>query len=159
MADDICYNKCRAFLAASSKLDLYVSFRVRFGIFPYLTQCVDPKLRKAITKMRISAHMLPLETESNTESKTPRDERLCPFCFKVRRHYLIGCENEIFAKAKLPLRIPFVIKYPIFSGLDQKHKAQFLLECEEPQALNKVVKFCLLVHETFSDCFSITVNK
>ena len=73
------------------------------------------------------------------------------FCCKStgdETHYLIECKNEIFAKARLPVITHFLSKYPIFSGLDQKQKAQFLLGCEEPQSLSKVGKFCLLIHET-----------
>ena len=106
LADDIWYNKCRAFLIASSKLDLYVTLRVSFGISPYLTQCVDPKQRKAISKMRISANKPLVETERYSKGKTTREERLCPFCYKStgeETHYLIECENEIFCN-----KIPYI---------------------------------------------------
>ena len=129
-ADVIWNNECRGFINASSNLDFYASLKVSFGILPYLTQCIDPKLRKAITKMRISAHKLPVETERYSKAKTPREERLCPFCCKSagdETHYLIECKNEIFAKARLLVITHFLSKYPIFSGLDQKQKAQFLL--------------------------------
>ena len=148
-ADVIWNNECRGFINASSKLDFYASLKVSFGIPPppplYLTQCIDPKLRKAITKMRISAHKLPVETERYSKAKTPREERFCPFCCKStgdETHCLIECKNEIFAKARLPVITHFLSKYPIFSSLDQKQKAQFLLGREEPQSLSKVGKFC-----------------
>ena len=165
-ADDIWNNECRGFINASSKLDFYASRKVSFGIPPppppqYLTQCIDPKLRNAITKMRISAHKLPVETERYSKAKTPREERLCPFCCKStgdETHYLIECKNEIFAKVRLPVITHFLSKYPIFSGLDQKQKLPNF--CEGVKSpLSKEGKFCLLIHETFSDYFSVTSNK
>ena len=51
---------------------------------------------------------------------------------QVMKHYLIECKNEIFAKGKVAGNYTFLSKYPIFSGLNQKQKAQFLLGCEEP---------------------------
>ena len=146
-------------ITSSSKLDFYASLKVSFGFSPYLSECTDPKLRRAITKLRISAHKLPIETERYMKTKAPREERICPFCCKStgdEKHYLVDCRNKIFEDARAPLIKHFESKYPNFKEFDSEQKAVFLLGCKDPLSLKKVGKFCLLIHDLFQECFSVT---
>ena len=55
----------------------------------------NPKFRQRITKIRISAHKFPIETEWY-ENKNP-SKRLCPLCCEKTDdecHYLITCKRK-----------------------------------------------------------------
>ena len=54
--------------------------------------------RVAVTKMRISCHLLP--TEAGRYKKVPRDERFCFFCkpsIGNEFHYLMKCKHSSFS--------------------------------------------------------------
>jgi hypothetical protein len=62
----------------------------------YLHEICNVKHRQAITKMRISAHKLPLE--SSRYNKTPYEDRFCTLCqsneIGDEFHYLLSCSNQ-----------------------------------------------------------------
>ena len=65
-------------LALGNKLSLYSEEKneVRFESYLDLIKNVETKV--AVTRMRISCHLLPIE--SGCYKKIPRVERLCPLC-------------------------------------------------------------------------------
>ena len=82
------------------RLDLNLSKKkkkkneVRFE--SYLDLIKNVKKRVAVTKMRISCHLLPIE--SGRYKKIPRVERLCPLCNRSEIgdefHYLLKCTHS-----------------------------------------------------------------
>ena len=62
---------------SQGKLRLYTPLKVRPGFEQYLN-LINPKLKQSITKLRISAHKLPIEIR-RFEDKAPA-ERICPLC-------------------------------------------------------------------------------
>ena len=80
------------------KLQLYTSLKERPGFENYLN-LPNKKLRQAITKLRISAHKFPIETEHFDYRK--RTERTCPLrCDGIgdEIHYLTQCPNSIISR-------------------------------------------------------------
>ena len=62
----------------SVELNLYSDVKTKFGHESYISQVQYYKYKRAITKVRISAHSLP--TERGQWDKTKRKERFCPLC-------------------------------------------------------------------------------
>ena len=76
-------------------LTLYKQFKTCHGIEKYL-QCIrDSKLRRNISKLRLSSHHLHIETGRHCRPKLPREERLCLICNKGNIedeiHFLFLC--------------------------------------------------------------------
>ena len=69
----------------------------------YLPAITYHKYRSAITRLRISAHFLPIE-KGRYES-TPREKRVCPLCFSRSigdaQHYLMHCTSPGFMKLRI----------------------------------------------------------
>ena len=89
--------------------------------------------RVAVTKMRISCHLLPIE--AGRYKKVSRDERFCPFCkpsIGDEFHYLMKCNHSSFSL----LRSAFLERlYKINSNfINMTYKALFiyiLTMCDE----------------------------
>ena len=83
-------------LALGNKLSLYSEEKneVRFESYLDLIKNVETKV--AVTRMRISCHLLPIE--SGCYKKIPRVERLCPLCNRSEIgdefHYLLKCTHS-----------------------------------------------------------------
>ena len=74
----------------------------------------------------------------------PREEIICSFCCKTtgdEKHYLAECENEIF-----------VTRYPNLTNSTPNRKQGG----EDNRSLMKMGKVCLLIHEVFYECFSMS---
>ena len=55
------------------------------------------KYRKALTRLRVSSHILLIETGRwNKPSTIPRNERLCPFCEVLEDEYHFVLECQLF---------------------------------------------------------------
>ena len=77
-----------------SKLSTYAQIKHEFGLENYIAQFPLQK-RRNLTKFRISAHQLAIETGRYTKPcKTPRDMRLCFHCGKIENesHLIFDCE-------------------------------------------------------------------
>ena len=62
--------------SVDSKLDVYVSIKDSYQMAKHLTSRINPSYKIAITKVRISVHKLPIETDRYMG--IPREDRLCP---------------------------------------------------------------------------------
>ena len=80
--------------SVGNKLSLYSE--VKNENESYLDLIKNVKTRVAVTKMRISCHLLPIE--SGRYKKIPRVERLCPLCNRSEIgdefHYLLKCTHS-----------------------------------------------------------------
>ena len=78
------------------KLNLYSQLKNEVRFESYLDLIKNVKTRVAVTKMRISCHLLPIE--SGRYKKIPRVERLCPLCNRSEIgdefHYLLKCTHS-----------------------------------------------------------------
>jgi len=80
MADNLWEAKRTELITSSSKLDFYTSIKTKCGIAPYLVACSNLKARNAITKMRISAQKLPVETVRYAKEFSERTDKQTLHC-------------------------------------------------------------------------------
>ena len=79
---------------SNPKLRTYCIFKSNFMIEPYLVTILDFKIRKQLTRFRVSNHVLSIEKGRHTKPKTPIEKRLCIFCNldKIEDEYHFLCE-------------------------------------------------------------------
>ena len=77
-------------LHSNRKLTIYKEVKKIYQREKYLKQISNFKYRKAICQLRLSAHVLPIET--GRHKNIPREERFCTLCNSRK----IGDEQHIF---------------------------------------------------------------
>ena len=88
-----------------NKLEFYSDIKSKFKIEPYLNLVENRSYKNALTRLRISAHSLHIETGRyerydnylKAYTNTPRGERKCPICtgdIKDEYHFLFNCTNN-----------------------------------------------------------------
>ena len=80
-------NKDKFDSSVANKLSLYSEVKNEVRLESYLYLIKNVKSRVAVTKMRISCHLLPIK--SGRYKKIPRVERLCPLCNRSEMYPLI----------------------------------------------------------------------
>ena len=87
----------------------------------------DFKLRRCISRFRLTSHHLAIETGRHTKPKTPEDERLCTYCNKNKieneLHMFIECDFYTDERITLLVNIincelDFFGEVDIYSPLD-----------------------------------------
>ena len=76
-------------------MTLYAQVKTKFGLEKYLNLITNSRERQAVTKMRISAHSLPIETGRYKGIDT--NDRICPLCYQgvgTEAHYFTKCQNN-----------------------------------------------------------------
>ena len=68
----------------SGKLSTYRQIKIGFRKEKYLDPIKNFRERSALTKLRISAHRLEIETYRYSKKPIPRNERLCSLCIPDR---------------------------------------------------------------------------
>ena len=75
-------NKNKFNSSVGNKLSLYSELKNEVRFESYLDLIKNVKTRVAVTKMRISCHLVPIE--SGRYKKIPSVERLCPFVIDLK---------------------------------------------------------------------------
>lgn len=137
------WNQERERSLVSGKLDTYFSIKRNFTMEPYLL-LNDFHLRKAICKLRISAHNLLIESGRYAKSKSiPRSERICKNCnlnlLENEIHFLTQCtlydsERAEFYKKVSDFNTNFAL-------LNDDDKAMWLLLQENKDILSGLASF------------------
>lgn len=77
----------------SSRLSYYKNFKTTFELEPYLINITNDTLRKYLTRFRLSAHKLAIETGRHNNINL--EDRICIFCnqnrIKSEYHMLLVC--------------------------------------------------------------------
>ena len=81
-------------LQQSKKLQLLKSIKTDWGPAPYLNE-LSFNQRKNITRLRLSAHRLPIELGRYTVPLTPQEKRLCKLCQTALNIHTIGDESHL----------------------------------------------------------------
>ena len=142
----------RAKYQQNSKLELFTSLKTEFGFADYLCICKKNLQRIALTKLRVSAHKLPIETGRYIQ--TPRIERQCPIgCNEVgdEEHYLLKCSHPFIEVVRTPLLEEIASSHPTFRQLSTQEKCKYLLSNTDPQTLGTVGRLCYAIQETFKE--------
>ncbi len=111
-----------------SKLECYLTLNRDYTTAEYLSTVKDCKLRRQMTRYRLSGHTLTIETGRYRQHWLPRESRICPNCthgeVETEQHFLTSCYEEIRKKFYLK----FEILYPDFKMLNKKTQLQYLLD-------------------------------
>ena len=78
ISTSIFIKKAQTALHANKKSTIYKEIKHNYLFEPYLAKVVDFKIRVAVSKMRLSGHILPVET--GRYCNTPRQSRCCGVC-------------------------------------------------------------------------------
>ena len=78
------------------KMRTLLTFKTEFRLEPYLLEVKDFKLRRLLSKFRLSSHDLEIERGRYTKPLIPSTERFCKVCNKRtvedEKHMLVECE-------------------------------------------------------------------
>ena len=95
-------NKDKFDSSVGNRLSLYSEVKNEVRSESYLDLIKNVKTRVAVTKMRISCHLLPIE--SGRYKKIPRVERLCPLCNRSEIgdefRYLLKCTHSSLSRIR-----------------------------------------------------------
>ena len=86
-------------LKENGKLKFFSKIKMNFEMEIYLIEIQNVKHRQAVTKLRISAQRLPVET--GRYKNIPYCDRVCRHCdlneVGDEQHYVMSCRNTMFA--------------------------------------------------------------
>ena len=135
----------------SGKLSTYRQIKIDFRKEKYLDSIKNFRERSALTKLRISAHRLEIETYRYGKKPIPRNERFCSLCIPDRLihigdefHAIMVC--NYFKKPRSVIFEMFRQECEQFDKMGIHEKFIYILTYEGP-LLSHVAKF---VHEIIS---------
>ena len=80
---------------SQSKMECYLTLKREYTFAEYLSTVNDPKLRKTLTRYRLSEHSLAIEKGRHRQTPLPREDRLCTHCtqnvVETELHFLTTC--------------------------------------------------------------------
>ena len=141
------WDKKRTEAFISGKLDTYFGIKKAFEREPYL--CMSKfSLRKALCKLRISAHQLMIELGRYKKNKLQRDERICKKCdtgnVEDEFHFLFECSNYNIERRDFFTTINS--KNILFASMTSKQKFEWLFIQEN---INVLEDFALFINNCF----------
>jgi hypothetical protein len=142
-------------LNANTRLQLFINAKDKFESSTYLNSMKVPMHRIAISKLRLSAHRLPIET--GRYDKVSRWERLCPFgCDQVgdEQHYFLNCKHPFLQELINPFVKQIIKLIPNWQGLEDKEKLLMLLETPSDEVQVLLGKFSYNIFKIFKDLTS-----
>jgi hypothetical protein len=125
----------------NGKLRVYKNLKINFGCERYLYLVQNFKYRQAVTKLRISAHRLPVET--GRYNNVPYNDRLCKHCdineIGNESHFLMSCRNSKF----ISLRNIFINNLCKINRLfTQQDIFRYIMAIQDKTIMNLVAKYC-----------------
>ena len=138
-----------------SKMDLFCKIKTEHGLSNYLESSLNFRERRALSKFRISAHNLPVET-GRYKGIDDRNSRICPLCNTAvgdEAHYLIDCSFRNIVEMRHQLYTKISNKSPNFSTMSKTEKTIFLLDNPDKQTLSQVGNFAHKIMELFTDVY------
>ena len=143
-----------------SKLNLYCHIKQSFGYSPYLSVYREEKQRRALSRFRISAHNLPIETGRYVKpKKIPRSLRTCPLCTKSvgdESHYLLHCPSDPFPPLRQPLLASLTHKFPLLRSMSDRDKVSLILNNTDLSYSPKIGKLTQQILDTFKVLNTLT---
>ena len=129
----------------------YKKLKVNVGFEKYLLEIKNFKYRQAVTRLRVSAHRLPVEI--GRYKKIAYCDRKCKLCDQGEvgneQHYLMSCGNTVFTF----LRQNFINSvYKInqsFKYFDTQSLFYYILSMKDRNILKLSSKYCYDILRTF----------
>ncbi len=111
------------------KMELYLQLKRDYKPAEHLSCVKDHKLRKTLTKYRLSDHCLAIERGRHRQRWQPREQRLCLLCsqkeLETEEHFLLHCDYYHHIRAAyLP---KFKLIQPNFMALPNTDKLSHIL--------------------------------
>uniref|UniRef100_A0A8C5QS00 Large ribosomal subunit protein eL33 n=1 Tax=Leptobrachium leishanense TaxID=445787 RepID=A0A8C5QS00_9ANUR len=109
--------------------------RVReYKLAPYLEVLQDPKDRQILSRYRLSAHSLEIESGQHRQTYKPRENRLCQHCDQGavddEVHFLLQCPKYSALRETHFQRLSALT--PDFTSIEETRKLHIILGEEEP---------------------------
>ncbi len=112
-----------------SKLECYLALNRDYTTADYLSTVKDRKLRRQMTRYRLSNHTLGIETGRYRQHWLPKESRICPYCthgeVETEQHFLTSCPN--YQHIRDTFYPKFETLCPDFKLLNKKTQIQYLL--------------------------------
>ena len=119
----------------SNKLEYYNKYKHTFALEKYMNCIFDKKFRISLTKFRLSAHDLAIETGRYTN--VPREQRFCLQCnmnvVETEYHFLLACPKY------RELRHKYFKRY--FCHWPNLNKFESLMSSQCTKTINNLAKF------------------
>jgi len=143
--------KINSFSNGNQKLkipvDYYNKYKTEFGIEQYLLNIKNDKLRKQLTRFRLSAHKLAIGV--GRFQNIDREQRLCTFCnqhqIETEFHFLLICPKYI------EIRKLFIINYTSFPTLTRFNKIMSSKNAKSQLNLAKFIDKAMNVRKSIID--------
>ena len=119
------------------KLRTYTLFKTDFNLELYLHQIKDFDIRKYITRLRMSAHHLTIETGRHKRpNKIPVDLRVCDICKEIEneKHYVSKCSKFTTPRNKFLSEIKQIFNLDSF---DDEHLFIFIMSLNDTELISK----------------------
>ena len=136
------YSKSKA--QGGNKLRTYRTFKLKFCREPYLA-IGNPKLRKHLTRFRVSAHRLNIETQrfNGRNVYIPPEGRLCTNCplgvSEDESHFLIICPT--YKEPRAALFQHFALHNPHFNDYLDSQKFLWIMSSENIEDAKQLAIF------------------
>ncbi len=112
-----------------SKLECYLALNRDYTTAEYLSTVKDRKLRRQMTRYRLSNHTLSIETGRYRQHWLPKESRICPYCthgeVETEQHFLTSCPN--YQHIRDTFYPKFETLCPDFKLLNKKTQILYLL--------------------------------
>ena len=134
------------------KLGVLASIKNNLSMSHYLTSNLYPMYKRALAKIRLSAHKLPIEIERYM--KIPRNDRVCSLGCNVvgdEVHYLLECEHPAMKEVYTPFLNSINSQCHEIAYLDNKDKLVFLLNSTDDNVLFLTGKLCHKVLDRYNE--------
>ena len=125
-----------------SKMECYLALNREYRLAEYLSTVKDPKLRKALTRYRLSDHSLAIEKGRHRRTPLPREDRLCTHCtenvVETELHFLTTC--PLYQDIRDTYFPQFTQTQSEFVNMTNDEKLPFLLG-ERQECANTAARF------------------
>ncbi len=130
------------------KMELYLQLKRDYKPAEYLSCIKDHKLRKTLTKYRLSDHCLAIERGRHRQRWQPREQRLCLLCsqkeLETEEHFLLHCDYYHHIRAAyLP---KFKLIQPNFMALPNTDKLSHILG-ENSKTIETAARYVSACHK------------
>ena len=142
---DLFVNSWKYSIANSSKLTFYNSIKNDYIWEPYLDEVSNFNERRSTSRLRCSAHQLKVELGRYTN--TPRDERICDYCYKVNNTRTLEDETHLINDCPLGDEIRSSYNSRIQSIYTQHHE---ILVTGNPHSFNMAITYPHDLHDIMS---------
>ena len=137
-----------------NKLDFFYLFKKCFKYESYLDN-LPRHLRTDITKLRISNHCLPIETQRYRKKRIERLERKCDICSLDEcgdeLHYLLKCTNSEISHSRDELMKQVRSLNSQFSLFSEKNIIDYCMTMADPDIQAPIAKFVKIIFTTFRE--------